>query len=121
MIEQTNWRAVAEQAAARLTPDEFAAIVAQHTITWGPVPVRLRYPIALGDEAITVMTIRPPTGKDFRRLQCEDGYELDTMLRLASRLSGQPDAVIDHLAGEDLENVLRVVKDFWVGRAPGAR
>lgn len=80
-----------------------------------PITITLRSPIAFGSETIATLTIRPPTGKDFRRLPVVGGFELDTILTLASRLSGQPDVVIDKLVGEDLEEVIDLVSGFMPG------
>jgi hypothetical protein len=86
-----------------------------------PVAVRLRVPIQFGSETITELTIRPPTGKDFRKLLTQTGYELDTVLTLAGRLSGQPDAVIDRLGGDDLAEVFAIVSGFMpAGPATGS-
>src|SRR5690606_2767913 len=75
-----------------------------------PVEVRLRTPITLGSETIESLTVRPCTGRDLRKLPV--GSELDVLLALAGRLTGQTDAVIDRLAGADLEEVVRVVSGF---------
>lgn len=83
-----------------------------------PVTVKLRTPIALGEERIESLTFRPPTGKDLRRLP--EGGDMDVTLALAARLSGQTDIVIDRLQGEDLWEVLQVVGGFTPGgRATG--
>lgn len=79
------------------------------------VTIKLLCPIQIGSESIEEITIRPPTGKDLRKLRMDPGYELDTFLMLASRLSGQTDAAIDRLAGDDLQTVLETVSDFLGG------
>jgi hydroxylamine reductase (hybrid-cluster protein) len=80
-----------------------------------PVTVKLREPLEFGKEIIVELTFRPPTAKDLRKLQIRTGFELDYVLRLAGTLSGQPDVVIDKLAGEDLEEVVAVVSGFTPG------
>jgi hypothetical protein len=78
-----------------------------------PVTITLRNPIPHGKETtIEALTFRPPVAKDFRRLPLLEGYEMDTMLVLAGRLSAQPDVVIDKLAGDDLKEVLEAVSGF---------
>lgn len=77
-----------------------------------PVTIKLRTPIQFGSTTIAELTVRPPTGKDLRRLQTQTGYEMDTVLALAGRLSGQPDGVIDRLSGDDLAEVIEVVSGF---------
>lgn len=81
----------------------------------GPVTVVLRDPIKFGSQTITELTIRPAKAKDLRGLQTRTGYELDTALALASRLTGQPNPVIDELAGEDFAEVMAAVADFMPG------
>lgn len=81
-----------------------------------PKTVKLRSPIQFGkDQLIEELTFRPPTAKDFRRLAIVSGYEMDTVLTLAGRLSGQPDAVIDKLTGGDLEEVIAIASGFMPG------
>lgn len=87
-----------------------------------PVTVKLRAPIQLGrEQLIEELTFRAPTGKDFRRLPTVPGYEMDTILALAARLSGQTDLVIDKLSGEDLEEVVALVAGFMPGSRPTGR
>lgn len=77
------------------------------------VKVKLRTPIAWGKgNTIEEIVIRPPSGKDFRKLPMLDGLEMDTVLLLAERLSGQPTEVIDRLTGDDLAEVVAVVTGF---------
>jgi len=80
-----------------------------------PVKVKLRHPIVFGSETIEELTFRPATGKDIRRLPMRDGYEIDTILELAARLTDRPDPVIDRLTGEDLEEVISVASGFMPG------
>lgn len=80
-----------------------------------PVTVKLKTPIQFGSQLIEELSFRAPTGKDFRRLPIVSGLELDTVLVLAGRISGQPDAVIDKLTGDDLEEVISLVSGFMPG------
>jgi hypothetical protein len=86
-----------------------------------PVTIKLRTPIQLGTETIEELVFRPPTGKDFRRLQTQTGYEIDTVLALAGRLSGQPVPVIDKLSGDDLTEVFAIVSGFMPAGRPTGR
>jgi tail assembly chaperone E/41/14-like protein len=82
-----------------------------------PVTVKLQHPIRLGEsQVIEELIIRPLTGRDLRRLP--QASNLDTTLALAGRLSGQPDAVIDRLTGEDLAEVLQAVDNFMPSGRP---
>ena len=76
--------------------------------------VKLRTPIDFGSQRIEELTFRTPAGKDFRRLP-PDGSSMDVTLILAGRLSGQPDAVIDKLSGDDLWEVMTIVGGFMPG------
>jgi hypothetical protein len=77
-----------------------------------PRTVKLRVPIQFGSETIEELAIRRPKAKDLRRLSLKDGAELDMVLTLTSRLTGQPDGVIDQLEGADLVEVLEIVAGF---------
>lgn len=74
--------------------------------------VKLRAPIQFGSETITELTFRPVTGKDLRSLRMRDDYPMEFALALAGKLAGQPDAVIDMLAGQDLEEVVAIASGF---------
>lgn len=80
-----------------------------------PIKIKLAQPVKFGSQVVDELTIRPPTGKDFRRLKVESGYEMDATLELAERLSGQPRPVVDGLSGDDLTRVLEVVAGFMPG------
>lgn len=82
----------------------------------GPVTVKLRTPITIGNSStISEITFRPAKGKDFRGLKFSKEYAFDALLDLAGRLSGQTRQVIDELAGEDLEEVMEIVGGFMPG------
>jgi hypothetical protein len=80
-----------------------------------PRTVKLRTPIEFGSQRIEELTFRPVTGKDVRRFQVAAGFEIDACLTLAGRLTGQPDAVIDKLSGDDLEEVIEIAALFMPG------
>jgi hypothetical protein len=77
------------------------------------VTVKLRKPIEVGSQTITELTFRELSGKDLRKLP--PGNEMDKLLALAARLSGQNDVVIDRLTGDDLGEVIEVVNSFTPG------
>lgn len=74
--------------------------------------VKLKTPIEGADQQLTELSFRPLVAKDLRRLKLSEDYKLDLLLDLAGRLSGQPDHVIDQLAGSDLQEVIAVVSGF---------
>lgn len=80
-----------------------------------PVTMKLKRPITQGSQVIEELTFRPATAKDFRHLPTVTGFEMDTLLTLAGRLSGQTDPVIDKLEGDDLEEVIALVSGFMPG------
>jgi len=82
------------------------------------VTLKLQTPIQFGSEVIEELTFRPPTAKDYRLLPARDGYPFATLLALAGKLTGKPDAVIDKLAGADLDAVLEIAGSFMKGGRP---
>lgn len=78
-----------------------------------PKTIELRYPIDWGGQTIMSLTLRPPTGKDFRGFPLQPDW--DQLLALASRLSGQPDPVIDRLVGTLTSGDLGEVVDTCLG------
>jgi hypothetical protein len=89
--------------------------VSENNGNGGPVTVKLRKPIDFGSQRIEELTFRGPTGKEMRHLPYRDGYPMAPVLWLAGKISGQPDAVIDKLEGEDLAEVIAVASDFMPG------
>lgn len=85
-----------------------------------PVTITLRKPITLevktGNgpkiKTVTEITIRPPKGKDLRRVD-RTKSAIATSLDMASWLSGEPTQIIDELEGADLREVLKVVDGFF--------
>lgn len=78
--------------------------------------IKLRDPIKVGSAekgyTVEAINIRPPTAKDFRKLPMITGLEMDTLLELTERLSGESAHVIDQLGGDDLAEVVAVVSGF---------
>lgn len=78
-----------------------------------PVVLKLRKPIKFGTRTVEQLTIRPPKGKDMRKIKASDG-EIVTALKMASYLSGELEEVIDELEGEDLGEVMDIVNRFFL-------
>lgn len=82
----------------------------------GPVTVKLRVPIQFGTQQIAELVIRSPRAGDYRGLvMTEETAATDFPLKLAGRLSGQPDAVINLLENEDWIEVRALVLGFIAG------
>jgi hypothetical protein len=81
--------------------------------------VSLQHPVKFGDETISVLEFRRPTGADFRKVRpAESNYDL--MLQFAAILTDLPDSVIDQIDGvDDIPAVLGVVGGFLL-RGPNA-
>jgi len=79
------------------------------------VTIDLKKPIMFGDVTVTKLTFRPLKAKDLRRLKSSMDQPMALTLELAGYLSGQVTQVIDELEGEDLQEVLKVVGDFFGG------
>lgn len=77
----------------------------------------LKKPVRFGEDTISVLEFREPEGADWRGLVMRtDGViDMDTMMTLASRLSGQPPSVIDRLKGRDFSDTLAIVGGFIGG------
>jgi Phage tail assembly chaperone proteins, E, or 41 or 14 len=83
-----------------------------------PIVLKLASPVEIDGEKITALSFRPLKGKDLRSVQRQDGYETAFLLKLAGRLCGQPDLVIDELSGADLMEVIAIVGGFLGGSPP---
>lgn len=79
----------------------------------------LKKPIAYGEDKITELVFREPEAGDFRGLvlRTDKAVDMDTMLTLAGRTSGQPPSVIDRVKGKDLMKMLAIVGGF-IGGGP---
>lgn len=74
--------------------------------------VTLQHPVQFGDEQISVLEFRRPTGADFRAIRPAEG-NYDLMLQFAARLTGLPDSVFDDLDGvDDVPKVVGVISRF---------
>lgn len=74
----------------------------------------LKNPIQLGEgPAVTELNFREEVvAGDMRGLPMRDPMHWDEILKLASRLSGQPEAVINKLSFRDLTEVTKRVAGF---------
>lgn len=106
--------------------DETSPAATEPVAMTEPVTIILRKPVTLQvrtgngpkEKTVTEITIRPPKGKDLRRVD-RTKSPIAISLDMASWLSGEPTQVIDELEGADLKEVLRVVDDFFVAIQSG--
>lgn len=78
----------------------------------------LKTPIQFGTETITELEIREDIrAKDLRGVKLSELDVTDNLLKLAGRLCGRPDPVMDSLSFPDLMALLGVVGDF-LGAGP---
>lgn len=106
--------------------DDTSPAAAEPVSMTEPVTITLRKPVTLevrtGNGAktktVTEITIRPPKGKDLRRVD-RTKSPIAISLDMASTLSGEPSQIIDELEGADLREVLKVVDDFFVAIQSG--
>lgn len=85
-----------------------------------PVTLKLKRPVAFGEESISELVLREPKAKDFRGLKVygDGSFAIGDFLALASRLSNQPLSVIEELSVEDMTHVLSVVGSFFGNGLP---
>lgn len=85
----------------------------------GHVKVKLKKPIAFGDQTITELIIRDEVvAGDMRGIPMRDPMWFDDVLKLLGRLAAQPDPVINKLSFEDLAEVAPLVAGFIGGSPP---
>jgi hypothetical protein len=75
------------------------------------VEYQLRWPIQLGNQQVTSLTLRRPKAKDLRMMP-GDGASMADTLDLIGRLAGQPRPIIDEMDGEDVQEVSKIVLGF---------
>lgn len=81
--------------------------------TW-PITVQLKTPIEFGSKTITELTFRQGRMSDLKGIVLDGkSIPMDALLALASRMSGQPSAVIDRIDGDDVGEVLALALDFF--------
>lgn len=74
------------------------------------IKIKLSYPVQFGSETIHELELRRPKAKDLRGLPLK--MEMDHMLTLCGRVSGQPDSVINELDFDDTMKVVEVLGNF---------
>jgi len=79
--------------------------------------VTLKEPITFGSETITELHLRAPKAKDFVGMPMS-GHTGGDILKLAVRLSGQPDAVIGELSVADFMEVADIIGSFFPDGQP---
>lgn len=74
--------------------------------------ITLKHPVKLGEETITTVDLRRPTGADYRQVGSpKNNYDL--CLNFAAQLSGLPDSVFDQMDGvDDIPQFVDVVTGF---------
>ncbi len=72
--------------------------------------IKLVQPIANGSETIHELEIREPKAKDMRGMPLN--MDMDAMLTLAGRCTGQPPSVIDELGFVDLTALMEMLGNF---------
>lgn len=78
-----------------------------------PYTIELQHPIQFGSKQIAVITLRPVTGADLRKLRTPSERPLAMVLELAGFLAGEVTQVIDKLQGPDLGMVMLVTNLFF--------
>lgn len=74
-------------------------------------PIVLKYPVSIGTLTVTELKLRRMKAKDMRGIGA-NGASTDDVIRIAARLSGQLDKVIDELDVEDFMEVSSEVLSF---------
>ena len=74
--------------------------------------IPLTTPVTFGEETISAIDLRRPTGLDYRQVgSASNNYDL--CLRFAAQLSGLPDDVFDKMDGvDDIPQIVEVVSGF---------
>lgn len=92
--------------------DEAAAAAALPERTW-PVRIPLKYPVEHAGERISVIEMQRGKLAHIKGIRIQQPVPTDTILILASRLSGQPRDVIDSLDPDDAGEVMEIAADFF--------
>jgi hypothetical protein len=78
----------------------------------------LKKPIKLGEEGepISVLTFREEVvAGDMRGIPMREPPHYDDLMKIAGRLCGQPDPVMNKIGFEDMKEVLEIVGGFLSG------
>lgn len=82
----------------------------------GHVVYKLKEPIVFGEETITELKLRNRiVAGDMRGVPMRDPMLVDDLLKIAGRLCGQPDHVMNALSYQDFKEVGAIVEGFTVG------
>lgn len=80
-----------------------------------PLKLKLRTPVEFGKDTIEELTFRRGRMGDMKGVPIGDSISMDTIMLVASRLSGQPTAVIERLDEADAGEVVGLAMGF-IGR-----
>lgn len=73
---------------------------------------KLSEPIQFGSEQITELQFQKPIAKHFKKMKIKQDLELETILKVAAELTGQPDSVIEMLSPDDMWGVVNLVGEL---------
>ena len=77
---------------------------------------KLKEPIQHGEELITELKFRTKVvAGDLRGITVREDFEFGDLLKIAGRLSAQPDGVINKIAWQDVGEVVGLISGFMGG------
>ncbi len=80
--------------------------------TW-PVRIQLKHPVEYANERISVIEMQRGKLSFMKGLKLQSEPSIDTIMQIASRLSGQPRDVIEALDPDDAGAVMEIALDFF--------
>lgn len=80
--------------------------------TW-PFAMKLKHPIAFGDDTITVLEFRRGRLEDAKGVRPDQTPSIDELILIASRLCGKPMKVIGLLDPDDAGEVISLALAFF--------
>jgi hypothetical protein len=83
--------------------------------------IALGSPVEFGSQRVTQLEIRRGRFGDLKGLKLSDEVPIDHLLQLASRLTGQPQKVIEQLDADDAGEVMSLALDFYGACLGGGR
>ncbi len=95
-----------------LTADAVAEIAGIGERPW-PFTVKLSRPIEFGKETIEEITLRRGRVGDLKGVRLGTDIAADSLMLVASRMSGQPLGVIERLDADDSGPIFEAVLDFF--------
>lgn len=72
--------------------------------------IDLTAPVKVEGEEVTKLTLRRPTGRDYRRMEAL--YPSAMVLEMAGFLANVPPSTIDELDGDDVKQIMGFVAPF---------